>query len=42
MAHVYNIYNSFIKERYANGYDKVLKALTKQMNKNIEKLGLDK
>lgn len=37
-----NIYNSFIKERYANGYDKVLKALTKQMNKNIEKLGLNK
>ena len=31
-----------MKARYKNGYNKVLKALTKQMNINIKKLGLDK
>ena len=37
-----SIYDSFMKARYKNGYNKVLKALTKQMNINIKKLGLDK
>lgn len=35
------IYNSFIEERYALGYDTVLERLTEEMNKNIEKLGLN-
>ncbi len=37
-----SIYDSFMKARYKNGYNKVLKALTKQMDINIKKLGLDK
>lgn len=36
------IYEDFMKERYALGYDKVLKAFTLKMHENIEKLGLDK
>ncbi len=37
-----SIYNNFIKERYeVYNYDKVLDALTEEMNKNIEKLGIE-
>lgn len=36
------IYNQFMSERYKIGYDRVLKALTLQINENIEKLGLNK
>ena len=36
------IYNTFMKERYDMGYERVLKALTIQMEENIKKLGLDK
>ncbi|MCR5837818.1 MAG: extracellular solute-binding protein [Lachnospiraceae bacterium] len=37
-----SIYNNFIKERYEiYNYDKVLDALTEEMNKNIEKLGIE-
>lgn len=36
------IYDSYIKEKYKMGYEKVLTELTKKMNENIEKLGLDK
>ncbi len=35
------IYDSFMDERYEIGYDKVLGALTDEMNENIKKLGLD-
>lgn len=35
------IYNNFVKQRYELGYDKVLDALTVEMNKNIEKLGIE-
>lgn len=34
------IYNKYIDSRYSIGYEKVLDALTIEMNKNIEKLGL--
>jgi putative aldouronate transport system substrate-binding protein len=37
-----DIYNSYIKEKYNEGYNKVLKALTKKMNENIKRLGIDK
>ncbi len=36
------IYNEFMEERYALGYEKVLDGLTEKINENIEKLGLDK
>lgn len=36
-----NIYNSFIKERYEMGYEKVLDELTVRIKENIEKLGID-
>lgn len=36
------IYNTYINKRYSMGYNKVLDALTKKINENIKKLGLDK